>query len=281
MNSQVLRKVVFNVLKMLVLLIILIYLVGPFLVIISNSFKTEAEIERIVPTLVPLKFTLNNFIEMFGDRTFISSFVNSLKVALITMLVATCIAFPAAYAMARIKSRSTRMLQIWILLAYMLPGITLIVPMYIILRGIGLTNTHPGLIVVYSVWVLPFSIWMLRSFVESVPREIEEAALVDGCNLWIMFVKIIFPLVLPGIFTVGIFSFIHAWNEVFFAICLMKSPELLTLPPKIYQYIGISGQARQGMLAAVSFVAIIPGLITFGFFQRYFVTGMTSGSVKQ
>lgn len=169
---------------------------------------------------------------------------------------------------------------VWILLSQMIPGIIMVVPIYNILKNFALTNSHAGLIICYAVWSLPFSCWMMKGFISGVPRELEEAAEIDGCSTLQVIRKILLPVILPGILTAGVFAFINAWNELFFALCLMKSPELQTLPIKLQSYIGMGGFAREGMVAAGSLVSTLPGLIVFICFQKFLVTGLTSGSVK-
>jgi multiple sugar transport system permease protein len=275
-----LYRTLWSVFASAVLVVIYIYLVGPFLIMISNSFKELQEIITSQPTLIPKKPTLASFNEIFTDRIFMIDLFNSIKIGLITMVLAVILATPTAYAMARFKNKLTSGMVVWILLSQMVPGIITIVPIYNLLKFFSLTNTHAGLIVCYVVGSLPFSCWMMMGFVEGVPRELEEAAEIDGCGMIRMFVQILIPIILPGILTAGVFAFIAAWNELFSALCLMKTPALQTLPIRLQSFIGISGQARHGMLAAGCFISTIPGIIVFMIFQRFFVKGLTSGSIK-
>ena len=274
------RGIVWAVVSLVLIFILYVFLIGPFLVMISNSFKTTPEIVTITPSLLPRKPTLDNFREIFGDKVFVNSLFNSIKIGLITMALAMVLAIPTAYSMARFKNYLTKGMIGWILLSQMIPGIITIVPIYNILRLFSLTNTHAGLIVCYVVSSLPFACWMMIGFVDGVPRELEEAAEIDGCGVIRMFFRILVPIILPGILTAGVFAFIGAWNELFAALCLMRTPALQTLPIRLQTYIGISGQARYSVLFAGCFVSTIPGLIVFMVFQRFFVKGLTSGSIK-
>lgn len=283
MTSKLRRKIkkyVFTLISLLLLLLLYFYYIGPFLVILTNAFKTTSEISRAVPTFLPENPVLSNFEELAGDTVFMKNIQNSLKIALITMVIAIVLAIPTAYSMARFRNKLTSGMIVWILLSQMIPGIIMVVPIYNILKNFALTNSHAGLIICYAVWSLPFSCWMMKGFISGVPRELEEAAEIDGCSTLQVIRKILLPVILPGILTAGVFAFINAWNELFFALCLMKSPELQTLPIKLQSYIGMGGFAREGMVAAGSLVSTLPGLIVFICFQKFLVTGLTSGSVK-
>lgn len=274
------KRVIVVTVSLILLLFFYFYLIGPFLVILTNAFKTTSEINSAVPTFIPKKPVLSNFKELFSDDVFVKNIQNSFKIALITMVLAIMLAIPTAYSMARFRNKLTSGMIVWILLSQMIPGIIMVVPIYNILKGFSLTNTHAGLIICYAVWSLPFSCWMLRGFIGGVPKELEEAAQIDGCNTWQVIQKILIPVILPGILTAGVFAFINAWNELFFALCLMKTQSLQTLPIKLQSYIGLAGNARDGMVAAGSLISTIPGLIVFMCFQKFLVTGLTSGSVK-
>lgn len=283
MTSKLRRKIkkyVFTLISLFLLLLLYFYYIGPFLVILTNAFKTTSEISRAVPTFLPENPVLSNFEELAGDTVFMKNIQNSLKIALITMVIAIVLAIPTAYSMARFRNKLTSGMIVWILLSQMIPGIIMVVPIYNILKNFALTNSHAGLIICYAVWSLPFSCWMMKGFISGVPRELEEAAEIDGCSTLQVIRKILLPVILPGILTAGVFAFINAWNELFFALCLMKSPELQTLPIKLQSYIGMGGFAREGMVAADSLVSTLPGLIVFICFQKFLVTGLTSGSVK-
>ncbi len=279
-SKKLFKKYLYWAFALVLLILINIFLVGPFIMILSDSFKSSAEIAKSVPTIIPREFTTAHFQELFSDKMFVTNMQNSLKVALITMFIAMLLALPTAYAMARYRSKITSGMVVWIILSQMIPGIITIVPVYNILKLFALTNTHAGLIIGYAIGSLPFSCWMMRGFISGVPKELEEAALIDGCGTVMMITRILIPVILPGILTAGVFAFVNAWNELFFALCLMKDPALQTLPIKLNSYIGIAGQSRAGMVAAGSLVSSIPGIIVFVIFQRFFVTGLTSGSVK-
>jgi len=277
---KTIKRILWAVISLVLVFLLYIFLVGPFLVMISNSFKTNPEIITIHPSFLPKNLNFENFEELFSDKIFVANLFNSIKIGIITMILAIILAIPTAYAMARFKNKLTSAMIGWILLSQMVPGIITIVPIYNILRLFSLTNSHAGLIVCYVVSSLPFSCWMMIGFIDGIPKELEEAAEIDGCGIIRMFFRILIPIILPGILTAGVFAFIGAWNELFAALCLMKSPELQTLPIRLQTYIGISGQARFSVLFAGCVISTIPGLIIFMVFQRFFVKGLTSGSIK-
>ena len=267
--------------RLALMFVIMTFLVFPFLVCVSNTFKPEGEINALIPTLLPKNPTLAHVRELFADPQFMIGLKNSFFIAVITMLFSVAVSLPAAYVVARTLGKRIRNLaQIWIVLSQMVPGITLTVPLYLILKRFSLTNTKPGIVLVYTIWQIPTTLWLLRGFISGFPVQLEEAASIDGCGTLRMFAVILLPNILPGVLTAAIFAFIGAWNEFFFALCFMKSPENMTLSMTLYTYIGLSGQSRDGMLAAASLFSSLPGIILFGFFQKYYVSGMTEGAVK-
>lgn len=267
--------------RLALMFVIMTFLVFPFLVCVSNTFKPEGEINALIPTLLPKNPTLAHVRELFADPQFMIGLKNSFFIAVITMLFSVAVSLPAAYVVARTLGKRIRNLaQIWIVLSQMVPVITLTVPLYLILKRFSLTNTKPGIVLVYTIWQIPTTLWLLRGFISGFPVQLEEAASIDGCGTLRMFAVILLPNILPGVLTAAIFAFIGAWNEFFFALCFMKSPENMTLSMTLYTYIGMSGQSRDGMLAAASLFSSLPGIILFGFFQKYYVSGMTEGAVK-
>ena len=267
--------------RLVLMAIIMTFMVFPFLVCVSNTFKPEGEINSMTPSLIPKQFTFEHVEELFGDPNFLLSIKNSVFLALVTMVLAVIISLPAAYVIARAASKKVgKVAQAWIVLSQMIPVITLTVPLYLILKKFGLTDTMPGIVLVSVIWSVPTTLWLLRGFISGFPVALEEAAKIDGCNIFTMFFRIMLPNILPGVLTAAIFAFIGAWNEFFFALCFMKSPENMTLSMTLYTYIGLAGQSRDGMLAAASLFSTLPGLVLFGFFQRYYVSGMTDGAVK-
>lgn len=168
----------------------------------------------------------------------------------------------------------------WILVSQVFPVILIVIPLFMILRPLHLTNTIPGVVIVYMVWSMPFALWMLQGYVAAVPRELEEAASVDGASRVRTIVSIVMPLLRPGLIATAMFTFISAWNEFFFALVLLQDPELKTLPLVLARFVGAEGQVQFGPLAAASVLATVPSLVFFAFLQRRLTSGLLSGAVK-
>jgi multiple sugar transport system permease protein len=262
------------------LLLFIAFLGFPLLWMLSVSFKGPRELVELYPSFIPSEPTLENYRIALNENELVWSAVNSLKVALITALLTTAIGLPAAYVLARRRGLISRLGLGWILLSQMFPLILIIVPLFLLLRDLKLTDSHTGLILVYMVWALPFILWMLQSYVRGIPRDLEEAATVDGATRVQILVGIIAPLLAPGVVVTTLFAFITAWNEFFFALVLLQTPELTTLPLKLAQFVGIEGIVRLGPLAASALLATAPSLILFTIIQRWLTRGLLSGAVK-
>jgi multiple sugar transport system permease protein len=252
----------------------------PLLWLILSAFKGDAELSRLEPTFLPEQWTLASFERAVQEPLLWSSLRNSLIVALSTALVTTVISLPASYALARYRSGVRNAAIGWILVSQIFPFILIVIPVFIVLRNLGLINTLPGLVLVYVVWALPFSLWMLQGYAAAIPRDLEEAAATDGANRFQTLVRIVFPLLLPGVVATTMFSFISAWNEFFFALVIITDPGKQTAPLLLARYVGAEGQVNLGPLAATALITTLPSLILFGIIQRRLISGMMSGAVK-
>ena len=258
----------------------MIFLAVPLVWLLSTSFKDPRELVELHPSLIPQHPTLGNFTSALHDADLVHSGLNSLKVAVVTAILTTLVGLPAAYVLARTRGWISRFGLAYILVSQMFPLILIIIPLFLVLRDLHLTNSHSGLILVYLVWSLPFILWMLQSYISAIPRDLEEAAAVDGARRIQIVVRIIAPLLAPGVVVTLLFAFISAWNEFFFALVLLQTPGLVTLPVKLAQFVGIEGQIRLGPLAAASLLATIPSLLFFSVMQRWLTSGLLSGAVK-
>jgi multiple sugar transport system permease protein len=258
----------------------MIFLAIPLLWLLSVSFKGPRELVELHPSFIPSRPTLDNYNIALHENDLVHAGVNSLKVAVLTALVTTSVGLPAAYVLARTRGLVARAGLVWILLSQMFPTILIIIPLFLVLRDLHLTNSHTGLILVYLVWALPFILWMLQSYIRGIPRDLEEAAAVDGATRLQIVVRVIAPLLAPGVVVTLLFAFISAWNEFFFALVLLQTPGLVTLPVKLAQFVGIEGIVRLGPLAAASLLATVPSLLFFSIMQRWLTSGLLSGAVK-
>ncbi|MGW6137926.1 carbohydrate ABC transporter permease [Streptomyces sp. NPDC055144] len=264
----------------LALLAYLVFLAFPFLWLISTAFKPPRELASLHPTWIPKDPTLANFRQAFDEQPLLRAAANSVIVAVCAALIAVVIATPMAYVMARHRSALSRAATGWVVVSQAFPFVLLIIPLFLILKNLHLINSLPGLIMVYVVWSLPFALWMLVGYVRAVPPELEEAAAVDGAGKLRTLVSVTAPLLAPGLVATSLFAFITAWNEFFFALVLMKSPERQTLPVILTHFLGAEGVADLGPLAAAAFLATLPSLVIFALIQRRLTGGMLAGAVK-
>ncbi|HEY8346192.1 MAG TPA: carbohydrate ABC transporter permease [Symbiobacteriaceae bacterium] len=263
------------------LLAYVVFLAFPLFWMLSTSLKPPQEIAARVPTLLPKAPTLAHYVAAFEEQSVTRAIFNSFKVASLSAVVTVIVTLPAAYAIARYRSRITKAVQGWVVISQIFPFILIIVPLFLILRALHLNNTHAGLVIVYLVWSMPFTLWMLQGYVRSIPVALEEAAAVDGATRWQILWRIVAPLLLPGVVAATLFTFISAWNEFQFALVVLKDPKLATLPITLAKFTGVDGTARWGPLAASSLIATLPSLLLFSFIQRGLTAGLVAGSVKQ
>ncbi|MFF6784660.1 ABC transporter permease subunit [Streptomyces sp. NPDC012510] len=262
------------------LLAYLAFLAFPFLWLISTAFKPARELGSLHPTWIPEDPTLANFRQAFDEQPLLQAALNSLVAALGAAVVAVLIATPTAYVMARQRSTLSRMATGWVVVSQAFPFVLVIIPLFLVLKNLRLINSVPGLIMVYVVWALPFALWMLVGYVRAVPVELEEAAAVDGAGRLRTLVSVTAPLLAPGIVATALFAFITAWNEFFFALVLLKTPQKQTLPVVLTHFIGAEGVADLGPLAAAAFLATLPSLVVFAIIQKRITGGTLAGAVK-
>jgi multiple sugar transport system permease protein len=258
----------------------ILFLGFPLLWMLSISLKGPQELIELHPHLIPKHITFTNYGTGLHSYSVLHSAWNSFKVSIATSVLTTLIGVPAAYVLARQKGLISRLGLGWILISQMFPLILIIVPLFLLLRHLHLTDSHVGLVFVYVVWTLPFILWMLQSYVRGIPRDLEEAAMVDGAGRLTVLRTVIAPLLLPGIVVTSLFAFIQAWNEFFFALVLLQTPSLTTLPLQLARFVGIEGIVRLGPLAAAALLATLPSLLLFVVIQRFLTRGLLSGAVK-
>jgi ABC-type glycerol-3-phosphate transport system permease component len=251
----------------------------PLLWMVVSSLKPPTELFVSPPTVLPNSFTLDWYRAIFTATSAPNFFLNSFIVGALTTVVCLVIGVMAAYAVTRFEFPGKNVFLFAALVTYMFPAIVLFVPIYMTLAFLGLTDTYIGLVICHSILTFPFAVWMLRSFFVGIPREIDEAAWVDGSSYFATFTKIILPLSLPGIFSVGIFVFVQSWNEFLFASIIMSAAGMKTIPVGISEFI-TSFDIRWGEIMAMGTLATVPVVILFMFAQRYFLRGVLSGAVK-
>ncbi|SFF23802.1 carbohydrate ABC transporter membrane protein 2, CUT1 family [Actinacidiphila alni] len=262
------------------LLCYLAFLAFPLLWLVSTAFKSPRELGSVDPSWLPHHPTLDNFRKAFAEQPLLHAALNSVAVAGAAALVSVAIAVPAAYATVRFRTAVGRAGTVWVLVSQAFPLVLIIIPLFMVLKVMHLIDSRPGLGLVYVVWTLPFALWMLQGYVRAVPVSLEEAAAIDGCGRYRTLRSVVVPLLLPGLVATLMFSFVTAWNEFFFALVLLKSPEKQTMSVILTHFLGAEGAADLGPLAAASVLATLPSLLFFALLQRHLVQGMLSGAVK-
>jgi multiple sugar transport system permease protein len=260
-------------------LALLLFTAFPLMWMASTAFKVSNEIFATPPTLWPRTFTLANVERLFSETRFLTYLVNSFTVALATAGLTLLVSTPAAYSLTRFRFAGRDKVAALILFTYMFAPIMIIIPFYVMMRFLGLNNTHVGLVLAYTAFCLPFNLWLLRTFFQGIPIDIEQAALIDGANRFQAVVYVVVPLALPGVVATGIFTFILAWNDYIFARVLIGADELKTLPVGIADLYNAS-VVDWGMIMAAGLLVIAPVLGVFVFIQKYMVAGWGAGGVK-
>jgi multiple sugar transport system permease protein len=258
----------------------LLLVVGPLYWMVTASFKNRLEVTSLEPTLVPKDPTVENYAGLVtGSLPFPAFFFNSIATATVTAVVATFICTLAGYSFSRGTYRLRGPFSLAILGVQMLPFVVLIGPLYLLMLQFNLLNTYFGLILGYTTFALPFGAWMMKGFIDAVPKEIEEAARVDGYSRLGILVRVVMPLTVPGLATTAVLIFINSWNNLLYPLTLMTDTEKLTLPPGLLQTFSGQYQFDWGGMMAATTVTSIPLVIAFFAVQRYMVRGLTAGAM--
>ena len=261
------------------LIILSVVALFPLVWVILSSVKGSGELTSNPTSFLPKEFTFINYKNVIDNLGFTVNIGNSLIIALITTVIAITVSSMAAYGIVRFFPRFGNIMSRVLVTTYMFPPILLAIPYSLVMAMLGLTNTRVGLIIVYLSFSVPYAVWMLVGFFKTVPIGIEEAARVDGANKLVTFVRIVLPLVAPGIVATAIYTFINAWNEFLYSLILINSTDLMTVSVALKSLQGAEILDWGSMMAA-STIVVIPSVIFFTFIQRYIAGGMTEGSVK-
>ncbi len=268
-----------KVLLGIAVVVLLIVVVAPFYYVITSSIKAPQEIIAWVPTFVPRSFTWQHYEKLFQSSAFPTYLLNSVVVALATMLICVLLSTLAAYGLYRLNLPGRDFLFRIILITYAFPGVLLLIPLYGMLSRLDLIDRQVALVIVGVTLAAPFAVWMLRAFFSTIPLELEEAAALDGASRLQALVRVILPLAAPGVASVAIFAFITSWTEYMFASVLIISDANRTVPVGLAGIIG-QYQVDWGLLLAGATVTMLPVLILFSVVGRNFVEGLTAGAVK-
>jgi ABC-type glycerol-3-phosphate transport system permease component len=281
MNRQHTRKDPGRILVYIVLALGVTIVVVPLLWMLSTSLKTMTEITGFRGIrLIPKDPTFMAFVSIWKDYPMLIWFKNSSQVVAFATVISVVFSSLAGYGTSRFRFRGRGTLLAFLLVTQMFPSIMMLIPYYKVLQTFHLINTLAGLMVVYVSFTIPMLTWMMMGYFEGIPKELDEAALIDGCSRFRTFRQIILPLTLPGIISATIYAFIQGWNEYMFALILITNDKLKTLPVGIGMMNGYYRIMWNDMMAA-SIVSSIPLLLIFLFLQKYFVSSLTAGAVKQ
>ena len=243
-----------------------------------TSIKTKTQIYSNPLIYWPTQVTSENYQRLFGYFNFMKYFSNSLIIALVTMIVSLIVSTLAAYAFCRFQFKGRKFLMGVFLSNNMFPAVLLMIPLYAIMRNLGLLYSRGSLILAYTTFTIPFSVWMIQGFIRDMPFSLEEAALVDGCNRFGAFMRIFLPILSTCLLATGVYIFMNSWNEYMMA-SLFSNPESRTIPVALSSLIGQLG-VDWGMLCAGGTITVLPVCIMFFFAQKKMVSGLTSGAVK-
>jgi len=258
---------------------IVVYAVFPLYYAIVTSFKSGSALFR--PDLVPPGIDLENYVLLFREQPFAGAIVNSLVVATSVVVLSLFVGVTASFALARVQFRGRSLLLVTILGVSMFPQIAVLSGMFQLVRALGLYNTLPGLIVSYMIFTLPFTVWVLTTFMRELPKELEEAAIMDGATSWVIVTRVFMPLLWPALVTTGLLAFIGAWNEFLFALTFTLTNTQRTVPVAIALISGASQhELPWGIIMAASVVVTLPLVVLVLAFQRKIISGLTVGAVK-
>lgn len=273
---------VIQIVLFLVLVALAILFTMPMIYLISTSLKPNGALYEYPPKFFPTlkSITLENYVYIINKGKFYINFLNSVVVSTLTVTVAALVASALGFCIGRFQFFGRNVLFAFIILTMIVPGMTLIVPQYELAVKLDVINKLLGLVPFYVAWVIPYSTFMIKGFVENIPKEFDEAVHMDGGSIFTVFIQIILPLAKPGIASISIFNFLTAWEEFPWANTVINDNLKRTLPIAISGFFGQHQFTQWGYVFALSVLSLIPILIVFISFQKYFVTGITSGGVK-
>ncbi|ACT00032.1 carbohydrate ABC transporter permease [Paenibacillus sp. JDR-2] len=266
-------------LKSLYLAVFFLIMVFPLYWIVITSLKPRKEIFSLPIRYWPEKFTFENYANIFKVSKFHVYIGNSLLISVIAALIVICIATLSGYVMARFQFRGHKQIMMAFFLTQMLPGFISLAPLYLLMADMNLINNRFSLVLAYTVMLIPFSTIMLRGFFQRIPSSLEEAAMIDGCSRLTALIRVIIPIMLPGIASTFIFAFVQNWNELFMAVMFIDDENLKTLPVAMNSFV-MKFDVDWGSMSAGTVLSVIPTVVLFAFAQRYIVEGLTQGAEK-
>lgn len=264
-----------------VLLLYALFCVVPLLWVVTAAVKSPAEAQTVPPTLLPSALHLDNFRVAFTSQAFgARPFVNSAIYALGTVALSLVVVSLAGYAFSRFRFPGDRPIFLALVLANLMPGVAKLVPIYLMYSAYRLYDTRVGLVLLFTLAVVPLGTWMMKGYFDRIPRELEESALVDGCTPLSAFARVTIPLAAPGLAALAVIAFVDAWNAFTFPLILTGQQALKPYTVAVYGFVGEYGEVQWHLVSAVAVASVLPLLVLFVLFQRALVSGLTGGAVK-
>lgn len=264
----------------LIAVVIAIIFLFPLYWILISTFKTDVEIFDKNISFLPRTFTINPWVTQLGDREFLASLLNSFIIAISNMFLSTALGVTAAYGLARFKIPFKRTILLMFLVTQMLPNSLLLTPLYLMFSKASLLNSYPAPILAIATGSIPFIVIILRPFFLSLPKSLDEAACIDGCNPLTSFLLIMLPIARVGVVTSLVFCFLHGWNDLVYSMTFNVKPNMRPLTANIYKFMDKYG-TKWNQIMAYGMILVIPVVLIFVLLQKYIVGGMTAGAIKE
>ena len=261
-------------------IVLLVILLFPFLVMVSTMLRSSDEVYVTPPRWIPERVVFTNFIEVWDQYDLFVYFKSSFIIAAGATLLNTCLTVPAAYALSRLRFAGRGVILFLFLVVQMFSPVIVVISLFKIMAGAGLLDTYLSLILAIAVFTIAFTIWMMSGYFRSIPPEVEEAALIDGCTRVQTMIRVMLPIAAPGVVTAMIYTFIFGWNEFLFGLSFIQSKGKMPLTIALFNFVG-RWSTQWEMLTTAAFLAIIPVLVLFYLIEKQLVTGLTGGAVKQ
>ena len=275
------KNTILKIINTVLITVIILFLISPFFIMISTSIKSYTDVTLWPPKWIPDVVHFENFKDVLtGDNNITTPLINSLIVSFSTMILCVIIGSFAAYGASRFNFKGKKIFLFLIIMTQMFSPVVLVGPMYQIMRDLNLLNTHIALIIPNTAFALPMTVWLLYGYLEGISKNLEEAAMIDGCTRGQAVTKILMPLLAPGIITSGLFAFITSWNDLLYAQTFITKPEFKTISVALTSYQSLFETYWHKMMAS-SLIAVLPVFILFLFIQKYLVKGLTAGGVKE
>jgi len=259
---------------------LVVVILFPFAVMFVTAVRPRDELFTYPPTWTFSHFVWQNFVDMWNVTNFGGALLNSLYISSAATLIALVLSIPAAYALSRFRFRGQGVYRQFLLITQMMSPIVLVLGLFRLMVSLGMVNNLNSLVITYAAFNLAFNIWMLQSYFNTIPRELEEASWIDGATAFASLVKVFLPLAVPAMVVTGIFTFINSWNEFVLALTMIRQSDQYTLPVQIYAQVAGRYQIEWHHVMAATVLATVPIAIIFSFLQRYLIRGMALGAVK-